>query len=204
MIKIHKAVITGLNTIDIHVETIPNKTIERVLIYKLADYKDPSKAVDVSFLLKKTSHVENISVEARELGVRKIDNIYIIEIKSSEENIGTEIYNEAIAIVSSHVKYEQCILERVLRIKTSGCKEHSVVVDCEDCNSGGVETACLASTLFNALKGAIQHGFFEEAKKIQEELDCLCKPCKTCPDYMDTEFYNGSGFGTFDNTIILV
>lgn len=206
MIKIHKAYIKADNSVELSVETEQFENIERILIYSLENFEDPSKAVDVSYLLRKVDHTEDLIIPSEEFSQNKIEGFYLIKIKTSTRNIDNYefVKNEALAVISNHIKYETCILEKVLKIEIEGCEEKSVIDDCEDCTEKGVESACYISTLFNALKGAVQHGFYAEAKQIKKQLDCVCKPCKGCPEYLDSEFSNGTGFGTFDNNVILI
>lgn len=191
---------TFAEKIDVDVSTTSGNTITNVYVWKSEDFKDYSKAIDLSSLLEGTDETESFAIFAQEhLNVEKITGLWFIEFQSDEDIVPDDCSNNsntAIGVVANLIPYHECVLNKLLSIEVDDCKP--VVEDnCDEC-SGNIY---YINTLLTALNEAIRFGYYEEAIRIIKNLDDLCDVCHTCPDYGDTLLINGLGFATINNSI---
>lgn len=200
MINITKLQIDVLaDKIEVDISTSTGNTIEKVYIWESKDFKDYSKVVDLSDLLKKDSENEVFSIFAKEhLNREKITGLWFLEFTSSEtvEPDSCSVNsNMAIGLVSNIIPYYECILNKLMKINITDCKP--VINNCDNCT----ENLYYVNALLNTLQLAIKEGHYEEAIKIVNTLDEVCEVCHSCPSYSDTLLINGLGFGVINNSI---
>ena len=185
MININELKInTTATEISVDVDTTVSNLFTKVLLWTTDTFKDIPTAIDLSHLLAGTDETEVFTILASELGVSKIEGLFFIEFTTNEPDT-------KLGVVSNFIPYYECILNRVLK---------SGVESCRTTDSG----LSYINTLLETLNYSIQTGFYEEAVKISKELDKICVLCATCASYEDTLLVNGLGFGTIDNSIILI
>lgn len=189
--------------INVDVATTVGNLITKMLLFTVDTYKDYSKAINLSHLLDGTDETEVLTIPASEIDadLEKIHGVFWLEFTSDEVIVPEDCDNDSnkvIGIVSNFIKYHNCLLERVLKVEIKGCEE--IKDECEDCN----KNLPFISTLLTSLNLAMSFAHYEEVIKIIKMLDDMCDICHTCPDYGDTKLINGLGFGTVDNSIILV
>ena len=189
------------NAIDVDVSTTSGNTITQVLLWDIKTFKDYSQAIDLSHLLDGTDETEVFSIPASELNLTNISGLFFIEFESDEIIVPDDCNqdsNTALGVVSNFIKYHECLLNRVLKIDIKDCNE--IINNCDNCN----KNILFLSTLINSLNSTIKFAFYEEAIRITEVLEDICDTCHTCPDYENIKLINGLGFGTFNNSIILI
>tara|TARA_R110002050_G_scaffold229417_1_gene365035 strand:- start:1824 stop:2432 length:609 start_codon:yes stop_codon:yes gene_type:complete len=170
-------------------------------IWKSSDYKSNTTYIDVSDLLLNQSEVENFTIPAEKLGLSYISGLYIAEF-TSDEVIATDECcnsNNATGVIANFVQYEECILNKAMSAKIDGCNQ-LIVSGCESCG----DNLLYASMFLSSLHAAVRNGFYNEANTIITQLNETCEICNTCPTYENTQIVNGTGYGTVNNTIILV
>jgi hypothetical protein len=170
-------------------------------IWKSSDYKSNTTYIDVSDLLLTQSEVENFTIPAEKLGLSYISGLYIAEF-TSDEVIATDECcnsNNATGVIANFVQYEECILNKAMSAKIDGCNQ-LIVSGCGSCG----DNLLYASMFLSSLHAAVRNGFYNEANTIITQLNEMCEICNTCPTYANTQIVNGTGYGTVNNTIILV
>lgn len=186
------------------------QTFTQAKIWKSADYKSevacttPSSGScyqDITDLLLRQSEVENFSIPAERLGLSYISGLFIVEFTSDEVIATDECCNTNVATgaVANFVQYEECILNKAMSAKVDGCNQ-LIVSGCESCG----DNLLYASMFLSSLHAAVRNGFYNEANTIITQLNEMCEICNTCPAYANTQIVNGTGYGTVNNTIILV
>jgi len=170
-------------------------------IWKSSDYKSNTTYIDVSDLLLNQSEVENFTIPAEKLGLSYISGLYIAEFTSDEVIAIDECCNSnnATGVIANFVQYEECILNKAMSAKIDGCNQ-LIVSGCESCG----DNLLYASMFLSSLHAAVRNGFYNEANTIITQLNEMCEICNTCPTYANTQIVNGTGYGTVNNTIILV
>jgi hypothetical protein len=184
----------------VDVSTAVGQTITSVKIWKSDEYKT-STFTDVSDLLSGISEVENFTIPAERLGLSYISGLYMIEFTSDEVISPDECCNSnnTTGVVANFVQYEECILNKVLATEIDNCNVITLS-DCENCG----DNVLYASMFLTSLHTAVKNGFYNEANTIMKQLDEMCEICNTCPAYGNTEIVNGTGYGTINNSVILV
>lgn len=186
--------------IDVNISTTTGNNITKVLLWTSDTFKDYTKAIDFSSKLDGSDNTETFSIHASELELTKITGLYFLEFESNEVIVpGDNNSNVALGVTANFIQYHECVLNKLLKIEVDGCKP-VINTECDECE-GNVP---FISSLLQALKEAVKFGFYEEAIKIIKNLDDLCDICHTCPDYGNTLLINGLGFGTENNSIILI
>lgn len=189
--------------IIVDISTTVGNTITKVLVWNSETFKDYNQAIDLSSLLDGSDETESFSIFAQEhLGIEKITGLWFVEFESDEVIIPDDCANNtntALGVTANLIPYHECILNKLLKTDVDGCKP-IINNECDEC-AGNVY---YINTLLTTLRDAIKFGFYEEAVRIIGDLDDLCDVCHTCPDYGNTLLINGLGFGTQNNSIILI
>lgn len=183
----------GLN-IDVSISMENSETITKILFWDTVTYKDPAQAIDLTYLTEGgETQTYVFSIPASAVGLEYYSKMFFIEFTSdAEEN------NVVLGVTSNFIKYYECLINKTLSIDSKGCEQ--LMQDCIDCESGFL----FISVLLNTLNASILSGCYEEAIKILENLDDMCELCHECPQYEDVSLTHGLGFGTFDNSVILI
>lgn len=144
-------------------------------IWKNSDYKDYSKAVDLSSKLDSTSD-QSIQITLSELNINYFDGVYFVEVASDSEVLDS--------LTADLTKYKECILNKL--------REVSI---CEDCPPSDVDLQLinLQGVLFG-LEIAIEQGFINEILLKLETIEKFCSDdCVTCGEknnITDTNYYS--------------
>lgn len=164
--------------------------LSKVLFWNSDTFKDVNQAINLSNLIPQGSNNYVFTINNYDVSVPYFSGLFFIEFTSDDE-IKT-------SVVANLMVYQECLLNKVLSMRIEGCKDKSP--SCRDCEDNTLNI----QVLIDALYTSIQFGFFEEAIRILEVLDEDCEVCNTCPPYGDVKLLNGYGFGTIDNSIILL
>lgn len=195
MININSVVIDEFsNSIKISISA-PNLT--EVLFWKQEDFQDYSKAIDVSHLIPTNNNdIYIFTISKSDVNLESFNGLFFLEFVSGDSS--SNDYSRKIAIAANLISYHECLLDKVLSTDIVGCKQKkSNCVECE-------EDMIYTQVLLSSLNTSIRFGFFEEAIKILKTLDEMCEICHTCPPYENVKLINGYGFGTVNNSIILL
>lgn len=173
------------NSIDVDVNTTVGNIINQVLLWDIKTFKDYSEAVRLSSFLTNTDEKEVFSIPASNLDLTNITGLFFLEFTSNEPTD-----NISLGVVSNFIPYYECLLNKALKVEVKSCVNDYDLL--------------LLSALINSLNSAIKSGFYEESVKLIEKIEDLCDVCYNCIDYENTKLVNGLGFGTIDNSVILV
>lgn len=166
-----------------------------VFVWDHLTFRDYEKAKDVSSLLTKTSNSEEFIISAEQLDVQRIDRVYFVEVRTDEDPTPLDnglIQNQALGVVANLYQYNECLLERALRVDVDNCgKPSEFCYECQD----SIHGFNLLSSLMQALDAGIRTQLFEDVVKIVRDIEKLCRGCDGCPNYDDTLALNGAGLG---------
>lgn len=200
MININSVVIDELSSkININISATE---LVQVLFWKHEDFQDYTKAIDVSHLIP-----ENIdgsytfAINKFDVNLESFNGLFFLEFVFNQEDQEGQCDNESnrrIAVAANLISYHECLLNKVLSADINGCKQKKS--NCVECEQNMLYIQVLISSLYSA----IRFGFYEEAIRILETLNEMCEICNTCPPYGDTKLINGYGFGTVNNSVILM
>lgn len=180
------------DTINVNVSA---NNLGQVLFWTSNTFQDYTKAIDVSGLIPiPVNGSYTFNIDKSLVGLENFNGLFFLEFTSEEEDETLK----KIAIAANFTLYQECLLDRVLKMEIKGCKEKNN--SCKECENDVLTTQLLLDTLYST----VQLGMLEESVKIVKVLDDECEVCNTCPSYEDTKLINGYGFGTIDNSIILV
>lgn len=207
MVSINQLQIDQLaKQIDINISTDLGNIFTKVYAWKAEDFKDYSKAIDLSFLLEGTSETESFTVfPVEHLWTETITGLWFFEFETDGE-VSTDSCsinsNVAIGVAANYTPYFDAVTDALLSLNINGCKPEvlSSSEDCAECAQGAANVYYL-NALLTSLKYATQNGYYEEATKIVAKLDDILEVCHTCPSYTDTLLINGLGFATINNAI---
>ena len=133
-------------------------------IWTDTDYKDYSKAVDLSSLLDGNPS-QTIEITPALLNTTNINGIHFVEV--ADNNTLSQ------SLTASLISYEECILNKLVELKL-----------CDDCLNNESLSLINAQALLTGLNYAVEKGFIEEAKSIRKALNKYCSnECKTCGKY---------------------
>lgn len=204
MVTINSVTINSNYSIVVDVSTTVGHHITKVLLWTMDTFKDYSKALDFSFLLDGTTNQENFFITANQIDPdsNSLGGIFFLEFTSDEDPFEClDNSNMNVAVVANTVPYQECLLNKVLSTQIAACDEKQD--ECIECQEKSQDVRYV-STLLRTLDIAIRFGYLEETIKIFKELNKVCEICHDCPDFGSTDLVAGYGYGTVDNSIILV
>lgn len=190
----------------VDVEVPDGNFITQVLLWTEDTFKDISKALDLSSLLSGTDNREIFSITLEDIGITEFDGIYFVEFTSDEPENLSECSdckdNVALGITTDFTKYHECILEKTLNVVLN--PKDSLFSD-SVCGVSYNKDLVNASILLEGVYTALKFGWYQEAIKLLSSLEFYCDTgCKSCQSFSDTILQNGLGFGTIDNSIVLL
>jgi len=149
-------------------------TVSSLKVWTNLTYKDYSLAIDLTSKLTGAA-TETIIISPTDLLISYFDGVYFVEANSP-----TEISE---AVTSDLTRYEECILNKVL--KSLGCS---------DCINFINQDLLNAQSVLLTLKTAIGNSFIDEITGLIRVLDIYCSDaCKSCGEYkniIDTNYYS--------------
>jgi len=192
-------------TLDVSVSTSVGETIQSVDLWTDKTFKNYSLAVDLSSKLLQVDENEVFSVTPKEAGIGDVfEGILFLEFVTSDITPPTNCSScdgkIALGVVADFTNFQECVLAKVLKLSNCG----------PDIFSGGGCGNAVAGDIINtnvvldAMKYALQSGYYAEAINFKKKLDILCsKDCYQCDDLSDPVFKTGLNYCTIDNTLIL-
>ena len=162
--------------IKVNVKTTLYNKIIKLFVWNSKTFRDVDKAIDLSHLLSGISEIENFYIKAKDLQVEQITGLWFFEFQSNEARD-----NVTFGIVKNFILYNECLLDKLLKIDIDGCNP-TTENRCNEC----VEDIFYINVLLTTLEEAIKYNYYKEAIRIIENLDDLCDICGTCPDYGTT------------------
>lgn len=175
----------GQNII-IDVETNVGYTITSVLLWKMNDFKDYTKAINLDYKLEQLDNTESITVTAEELELTAFEDVYFVEIQSDYDVVEcNEELIPALGITYNLTPYYQCLLNKFLSIKIDECK---------NCNESMVNNIVITLTLMlDMVEKGIEEGYYMQVIDLINKLKKLCSldncsncyntECSTCSKY---------------------
>lgn len=151
-------------------------TISALRFWTDDNYKDYSKAIDLSALLT-ASATENITITLSDVGLAYFDGVYFIEAEDPDE-----ISN---AIVADLTRYKECILGKL--------KQFPI---CDDCLQTKNDSKLTAHAILLGLEYAVELGFINQILSFVSALDKYCSDdCTLCGEknnVIDTNYYSSN------------
>ena len=191
-------------TMDVSVSTSAGETIESVSLWTDKSFKNYDAALDFTSKLAQTSEDEVFSITASEVDGDVFDGIFFLEFTTTDvtpPSTCTGCNGQiALGVVAEFTRFQECILEKVLKLNTCD-GEIFGKGGCGDSKTGDIINT---KVILDALKYALQSGFYNEAITFKKQLDKFCtEKCWTCDDLTDPTYLSGLNYCTIDNTLIL-
>jgi len=164
--------------IAIDVETGLTYEITSILLWQMDDFKDYSKAKNLTYKLQNINNKEVILVTAAELNISSFNDIYFIEIESDEptDEECSSCQTPALGITYNLLPYYQCILNYFFE----GNDKNN---ECKSCNSVNAKPEVITiSLLIQMVENALEVGYYLQAVDMVNKLKKLCsiKNCTNC------------------------
>lgn len=170
---------------------ITAENLTSVSLWTSETFKNPDQAINLNHLIPVPSGNNYVfTIDFSDVSLVNFTGLFFIELQTSQEI--------KMAVAANLVPYQECILEKVLNMDVQGCKGKNN--SCKECEEDALGLQLLLDTLYTS----IQHGLFEEAIRILTILNEDCEVCNNCPSYKNIKLVNGYGFGTLNNSIILI
>ena len=164
-------------------------------------FKDCELALDLSYKLNNIDHTEDIVIEAEDLNVEKITDVWYFQFFSDEQVINDtclETVNSKIGLVANFTQYNKCVLDALLKMQIENCALKNDI--CDEC----AKDTCYLNSLITAAEIATINGYYQEVKLMIDELKENCMHCDDCPEYGDQLLISGFSIGVKNNIITKV
>ena len=163
----------------INVETDLTYNISSILFWKMNDFKNTDASIDLSSYLSQVDNIENITIDALDIGLVKFEDICFIEITSTFEEVDNcgNLLSPAIGITYNLSQYYTCLLSYLLEIP----------LDCSTCNTTKLNQMVITiNMLIDSTIKALDIGYYTEAIGFVNSLKKICA-LKTCTDCVSLE-----------------
>ena len=152
-------------------------------------FKDVSLQIDLNSLIVGAGNTEVFQINNTFISGDYYTDTYFIEFTTDE---ATD--NVALGATGNFTAFHKCVLDLLLLADIGQC---------------GLKTEqerdfVYISSIISTLEIAMINGYFTEGIKIINQLKDMCELCSDCSKYDDTELIGGAGFGTIDNSILLL
>lgn len=153
----------------------------------------PSEAIDIDISGYTITDGVPFTISIADINETKAEGIYYFQFVSTDD-VDTE---DILGITANFAPFYECLVNKSLILEVVNCEELSYG-DCPECENNAPYT----STLIEALNAAITLNYLEEAAKIVQNLNSLCKDCSSCPDYSEVDIVPNTGYATVNNSYI--
>lgn len=159
----------------IDIETDIDNTLSYLLLWKMNDYKDATKTIDLSSYLSKTSNREVLVINASDVGVSIFEDMAFLEVASTipqQDDCGNLLL-PTLGVTYDLAKYYRCMIKELLELP----------LDNTICQNNKVNDMVITiGLLIDTTVKSIQLGYYSEAKMTIKRLQSLCSlnECKTC------------------------
>ena len=189
---------------DVSVSTTVGETIESVNLWTDKTFKNYDVALDFTSKLAQTSENEIFSITASEVDGEVFDGIFFLEFTTTDltppDNCTGCDGQIALGVVAELTRYQECLLEKVLKLNTC---DGNLFAD-GACGTSETGDIININVILDALKYALQSGYYNEAITFITQLAKLCTTsCWYCDDFADPVYKSGLNYCTIDDTLIL-
>ncbi len=161
-------IINNGSQLTINVETDLTYIISSISFWKMNDFKNPASMIDLTDYLSQTNNIENITINAVDIGLTKFEDICFIEIT---DNIEDSI--PVLGITYELSTYYRCLLDYLLEIP----------LDCSTCNTTKINQMVITiNMLIDSTIKALNVGYYTEAIGMINKMKTLCSlsKCENC------------------------
>lgn len=171
-------IINSGSQIAIDVETGIGFLITSILLWPMNDFKDYSKAKNLTYKLEQINNKEVFIIDATELGISKFEDIYFMEVESDDpgEDDCSTCQMPALGITYNLLPYYQCLLNYFFENNNSNS-------DCKSCNDVNTNPEVLTvNLLIEMIENALEVGYYLQAIDMIKQLKKICsiKKCTNC------------------------
>lgn len=164
-------------SVNIWLETNIGSAITSISLWTMDDFKNYSKAINLNSYIEGVSNVENIIVNAIDVGLDKFVNIIFIEVTDNYVPVEpcTNCTNPALGITYNLAPYYHCLMTNLLALN---------LIWCNNCNNDESKQKVITiNMLIDTIPKAIDIGYYTQAIDMVHKLESLCKLslCKNCP-----------------------
>ena len=189
---------------DVSVSTTVGETIESVNLWTDKTFKNYDTAIDFTSKLAQTSENEIFTINSSEVDGETFAGIFFLEFTTTDltppDNCTGCDGQIALGVVAELTVYQECMLAKVLKLNT--CDGELFTKG--GCNTPETGDIINISVILDALKYALQSGYYNEAINFKNQLDKLCADdCWVCDGYADPVYKSGLNYCVIDDTLIL-
>jgi len=171
--------------LKINVETDLTYNIASISFWQMNDFKNPASAISLDSYLLQSSNVEDLTINATDIGLVKFEDICFIEITSTFLDVDEcgDLLSPAIGITYDLSTYYTCVLSYLLEIP----------LDCSTCNNWNINQMVITiNMLIDSAIKAIDIGYYTEAISMVNKLKKLCSlnttntniECASCNNFI--------------------
>ena len=168
-------IINNGSDLAIDVETGLGYTITSILLWDMFSFKDYTLSTNLGYKLEQINNKEVFIVNAIELGLLKFEDVYFIEIETSQPSPDCPTcLIPALGITYNILPYYQCMLNSLLASEINDC------ITCNDLASKNLLVTI--NLLIDSIEKSIDLGFYSQAIDNLKKLKTLCglEKCTNC------------------------
>lgn len=152
----------------INIQTDETYFIDSISFWTMATFKDIASSIDLSIYLSKTSNIEDLTINASDIGVSKFEDIIFIEAISTYDDLtnGGGESSPTIGAAYDLSSYYGCILKYIMEIP----------LDCKSCTDiKNNDSIITINMLIDTSIKALNVGYYTEAISMINNLKVLCR-----------------------------
>lgn len=172
--------------LNINVETDLTYNIASISFWQMNDFKNPVTAISLDSYLSQSNNIEDITINAVDIGLVKFEDLCFIEVTSTFEEVDEcgNLLSPAIGITYDLSNYYTCLLDNLLKIP----------LDCTTCDTNKINQMVITiNMLIDSTIKAVDIGYYTEAINMINKLKKLCSlnstststiQCSSCNNFI--------------------
>lgn len=161
--------------LKINVQTDDTYNIASISFWQMNDFKNPASAISLDSYLSQSSNIEDLTINATDIGLVKFEDICFIEVTSTFQDVDScgNLLSPAIGITYDLSQYYGCMLSYLLEIP----------LDCSTCNTEKINQMVITiNMLIDSVIKAVDIAYYTEAISMVNKLKKLCSlnTCSNC------------------------
>lgn len=166
--------------IYIDIETIETTDrITSILMWLNDNFKDYSKAIDLSERLSQTSNKETLTITAISLDLNSFEGLVFLEFEDDTEdepNLDcTDCSNPKLVILTNFNKLYKCIADELNKINLNDCI--TLASNSNSCNPPSIDKVIMMNLIIESIKLNLSVGRYNVAVLQMNKLNKLCRNC---------------------------
>lgn len=166
--------------IYIDIETVETTDrITSILMWLNDNFKDYSKAIDLSERLSQTSNKETLTVTATSLDLNSFEGLVFLEFEDNSEDEPNldcvDCSNPKLVILTNFNKFYKCIADELNKINLNDCI--TLASNSNSCNPPSIDKVIFMNLIIESIKLNLSVGRYNVAVLQMNKLNKLCRNC---------------------------